>query len=52
MREKQADFRDCGTVSLKALGCPIKHLRKRKGGGEKWEAYAFERVKWQGREIL
>lgn len=33
--EEQADFGDCRTVSMKALGRPIKHRRKRKGGGEK-----------------
>lgn len=48
VREEQADFGDCGTLSLKALGRPIKHLRKRKGGGEQWEAYTFERVKLAG----
>lgn len=41
-----------GIVSMKALGRPIKHRRKRKGGDEKREAYAFERVKRQGWEHL
>lgn len=52
VREEQADFGDCGTLSLKAPGRPIKHLRKRKGGGEQWEATPLKGLNWQGREIL
>lgn len=48
----QADFGDCRTVPKKAPGRPINQPPKRKGRGEKSEAYLFERVKWQGRQLL
>lgn len=53
--EEQADFGGCPSVVVKAPGHPINQPRKRKGGGvggEKWEAYAFKRVKWLGRALL